>query len=672
MTLLQPTLLWGLSALTVPLIIHLLNRLRFRSLAWGAMMFLVRAARSSTRRARLRQWLILACRALALALLAWAAARPLAGGWLGLTFGGRPDTVLILFDRSASMETLDPRRRLAKREEALRLLAEAGRLNGTGSRYVLIDSATLTPQALAGPEALAGMNLARATDTAADWPALFRAALDWMLKNKSGRTDIWAVSDLQSSNWHPDDRAWADLAARLAGFSPRVRVRILALPAFAPANRALALREVRAGRVGEKRTVRVSATCRQAAPWPAPLPVTTTLNGQRAVVEFASAAARDDWNQTLPSDSASGWGAWTLPADDNLRDNQLYFVYGGETPQHGFVVAEDPAAGRWLQLAVAPSATGSRRCELAAPGAVRALTAGTVGLIVWQGAPPAGPAWEELNRYVTAGGVVLLLPPTGGRAAPGTNGPAAFAWGALATAEAAQPFRVAYWEEREGPLERTAAGLNLPVAQLAVTRRAALHELSAPPAGPRPAGWITLASYTDGQPLLARRNLGRGTFYACTTLPLPDWSDLGDGRVLVPMVQRMLEQGAARFSTAENALCGEWRPAAAKDVWTPLAPPGASDPLTQAGVWRSGDRWLALNRPAAEDVYEPLTAAQTRRLLPGVDCSVTEEHVAAENGAANQNEIWSLFVLLGLALLVLEAYLTLQEIAPPKPAGGPP
>ena len=670
MTLLATPMLWGLSALAVPLIIHLLNRLRFRSLAWGAMMFLVRAARSSTRRARLRQWLILACRTLAL--LAWAAARPLAGGWLGLTFGGRPDTVVILFDRSASVETLDPRRRLAKREEALRLLAEAGKLNGAGSRYILIDSATLTPQALAGPEALTGMNAVRATDTAADWPAMFRVALDWMLKNKPGRTDIWAVSDLQASNWLPDDRRWDDLAARLAGYSPRVRVRILALPAVSTANRALSLREVRTGRTGEKRSIRVATTCQQAAPWPAKLPITTTLNGQRSVVEFVSAAARDDWNQTLTSENAAGWGTCELPADDNQRDNQLYFVYGGETPLHGFVVAEDPAAGRWLQLAVAPAMTGLRQCETAAPSTASALTVGTKGLIVWQGALPDGTVRDELNRYVTAGGVVLFLPPVAGRSAPGTNAPADFAWGAVETTEVTQPFRVAFWEEREGPLERTADGRNLPVAQLTVTRRVAVHESSITSVVARAANWITLAAYTDGKPLLARRNLGRGTFYVCTTLPLPDWSDLGDGRVLVPMVQRMLEQGATRFSTAENAVCGEWQPASAQEIWTPVAPSGIHDPLTQAGVWQNGNRWLALNRPAVEDVFEPLAGAQVRCLLPSVDCSVAEEHVSAENGAADQNEIWPLFVLFGLTLLVLEAWLTLQEIAPPQKVGGTP
>lgn len=665
MTVLQPMLLWGLGAVAVPLIIHLLNRLRFRSVHWAAMMFLVRAARSSTRRARLRQWLILACRALALALLAGAAARPLAGGWLGTTFGGRPDTVVILLDRSASMDTLDPRRRLAKREEALRLLAEAGKVNGPGSRYVLLDSATLAPQAIAGPEALDGMLATRPTDTAADWPAMFRAALDWMLKNKAGRTDIWVVSDLQVNNWRPDDRAWNDIAARLAGFSPRVRVRILALPAFPASNRALALREVHSVKAGDKRSVRVSATCRQASVAPGKVAVTTILNGQRTILDLDSAAECDNWSQGLAADQAVGWGSWTLPADDNARDNALYFVYGGDMPLHGCVVADDPAAGRWLQLAVAPSSSALRRCDAGAPDAGDALTAGTRGLVVWQGAPPAGRTRETLERYVTAGGVVLFLPPAGSQA-PGTNGPAALAWGAVEKADEEQPFRVAAWEEYEGPLQRTAAGQSLPVSQLTVDRRAPLYGIGPTSTVHDASGWVTLASYTDGKPFLARRNLGRGTYYACTTLPLPEWSDLGDGRVLVPMVQRMLEQGAARFSTAENATCGEWRPADPKDIWMPVAPSGSGDPMTQTGVWRCGDRWLALNRPSVEDVYEPLTTSRVRQLLPGVDCTVGEEHVNAETGAVNLNEIWTLFVLIGMVLLVCEALLTLFDIASTK------
>ena len=42
---------------------------------------------------------------------------------------------------------------------------------------------------------------------------------------------------------------------------------------------------------------------------------------------------------------------------------------------------------------------------------------------------------------------------------------------------------------------------------------------------------------------------------------------------------------------------------------------------------------------------------------------MTEEHVSAETGTATPNEIWPLFVLLGVAFLLAEAWLTLQDLA---------
>ena len=54
--------------------------------------------------ARLRQWLILAFRMAAIGALVFAISRPLASGWLGLAAGGRPDTTIIVLDRSPSMQ----------------------------------------------------------------------------------------------------------------------------------------------------------------------------------------------------------------------------------------------------------------------------------------------------------------------------------------------------------------------------------------------------------------------------------------------------------------------------------------------------------------------------------------------------------------------------------------
>src|SRR5882757_1273316 len=104
MTFLQPLLLAALPLISLPILIHLINQRRYQSVQWAAMMFLLAANRMSRGYARLRQWLIMAFRMLAIAGLVFAVSRPLAGGWLGLTAGGRADTTLVLLDRSPSMQ----------------------------------------------------------------------------------------------------------------------------------------------------------------------------------------------------------------------------------------------------------------------------------------------------------------------------------------------------------------------------------------------------------------------------------------------------------------------------------------------------------------------------------------------------------------------------------------
>src|SRR3954462_4630426 len=104
MNFLQPMMLAALPLIALPIIIHLINQRRYQTIRWAAMMFLLAANRMSRGYARLRQWLIMAFRMIAIAALFFAVSRPMAGGWLGFSAGGRPDTTIILLDRSPSMQ----------------------------------------------------------------------------------------------------------------------------------------------------------------------------------------------------------------------------------------------------------------------------------------------------------------------------------------------------------------------------------------------------------------------------------------------------------------------------------------------------------------------------------------------------------------------------------------
>ena len=154
MTFLQPSILWALPLILLPVIIHLLNRLRHRPRAWAAMQFLLAANRSSTSHARLRQWLILLFRTLAVLALILFVARPLSGGWLGWALSPAPDAIVILLDRSPSMEADSATGDGTKREQALKLLAGAARQFEDASHLILIETALREQQQIAGADAL--------------------------------------------------------------------------------------------------------------------------------------------------------------------------------------------------------------------------------------------------------------------------------------------------------------------------------------------------------------------------------------------------------------------------------------------------------------------------------------------------------------------------------------
>lgn len=103
MLFLNVILVGGAAAAVIPLIIHLLNRTRFRVLDWGAMHLLESALKINSRRVQWQAWLLLLLRMLIPALLALCLARPVLTAWRTAT-GGNQHSVVLIIDNSLSME----------------------------------------------------------------------------------------------------------------------------------------------------------------------------------------------------------------------------------------------------------------------------------------------------------------------------------------------------------------------------------------------------------------------------------------------------------------------------------------------------------------------------------------------------------------------------------------
>ena len=92
MTFLNPALLLGLFAVAVPIIIHLLNRRRFRRVPWAAMRFLKVSVEQNQRRMKIEDFILLLLRCAMVALLALALARPVVEALRGALPGSQVAT----------------------------------------------------------------------------------------------------------------------------------------------------------------------------------------------------------------------------------------------------------------------------------------------------------------------------------------------------------------------------------------------------------------------------------------------------------------------------------------------------------------------------------------------------------------------------------------------------
>src|ERR1700745_780430 len=134
---LNPLYLSGLAAASLPILIHLLNRRRLKRIRFPAVRFVLLSQKRISRSYRLRHWLLLALRTLAVILLAFLLANPIFQTGAGLFAGSGPVSLVILLDNSLSMTWSGDGDGFKRAKEAAGLLISA--LND-GDRAALIPT----------------------------------------------------------------------------------------------------------------------------------------------------------------------------------------------------------------------------------------------------------------------------------------------------------------------------------------------------------------------------------------------------------------------------------------------------------------------------------------------------------------------------------------------------
>jgi hypothetical protein len=529
MTFLHVAFLGGALAMAVPILLHLIMRKQPTHLEFPALRFIKLRENANRRQVRLRHWLLLALRCAVILLLALALARPsiiASSGVLGDQEA--PVAAALVFDTNPRMQYRqhNQTRLQVAQETAQWLLPQLPR----ESDVAVVDSRTGSAVFAVDPGA-ARQRIERLDAGAMSQPLsqAIEAAIDLVNTSEKERKEIYVFTDLSQSAWSPS--AMRELASRLVEH-PGIGIYVIDVGAADPANfglgdtslsgdvlsknSPLTIRSdvVHSGPGGE-RTVELFLLNRETGK--------PEVRGRQTLEVAAGGSQRADFQlRGLPTGVHQGY--LKLVGEDALACDD----------EHWFTVEVRPS---WRILLAAPSSDGRKAADYAlffsealAPYAIRvkgeaafecdvidvsqlsskALESyDAVCLIDPTALAPA--VWQKLHAYVAAGGGLGIF--LGSNASPvqSFNEPVAQE---LLPGKLTRQWRSdgdVYFapDNFQHPVLSKFQGLDVAWQLLPVFRHWQLEGLNE--------GSATIAAFSNNQPALIERPVGKGRVLTMTT-----------------------------------------------------------------------------------------------------------------------------------------------------------
>lgn len=211
MIFLNPAILFGLLASSIPVLIHLLNLRKLKKVEFSTLSFLKELQKTKIRRIKLKQWILLALRVLIILFLVLSFARP---ALETVSFGvasSAKTTAVIIIDNSFSMSAVDENGSLFNQAKAA-----AGKLLNEfkdGDEIVLITTSNPAEPAtiLSGTGYASGaINNLQLSDISTDASEAVRKAYEIITGSGNFNKEIYLFSDFQSGRFFNETPAIND------------------------------------------------------------------------------------------------------------------------------------------------------------------------------------------------------------------------------------------------------------------------------------------------------------------------------------------------------------------------------------------------------------------------------------------------------------------------------
>lgn len=404
---LAPLFLLGLAGLAIPVFVHLTERQRRNVVEFPSLMFLRKIPYRSVQRRKIHHWVLLALRALALALLVIAFARPFfqnAEIAVGSTLG--PREVVIVLDHSYSMGYGD---RWERANAEVRRVASS---LGTSDRASLVllgqGAAAVVRSSSDHQRLLTAVDTATVSAYGTRFGPGLKLAQTILEESELGNLEVAIISDFQRSGWSGDEGV---------RFPPGTVVNTYEISDPETPNATVASvtlrRDFFSGR--ERMTATARVTRRQGAE-AVDVPVTLEIDGQEienqsvrldptgsATVSFAPFTLSESYTR----------GTVRLGPDPLPQDNELHFVLSPGRALRALILegtSARPEASLYMERALEISEEAAFQVDLR-----RSATVGTADLdeaavvVLNDIRVPQGALSERLRAFVEAGGGLLVV-----------------------------------------------------------------------------------------------------------------------------------------------------------------------------------------------------------------------------------------------------------------------
>lgn len=525
----QPAYLWFLLALAIPILIHLLNFRRPRKLAFSQLTFVKAVQQVVQQRMRLKRWLLLAARLLAVFFLVMAFAGPMLVPKGGVGGPAADRSVLILVDNSLSMQARDANglRMQEAKNRALEIIASLApsdevSVQGTGklqygSGFTRADEATQALNALQPAHQLTSLS------------SLLEALPRLFSRAQYGQRVCYLLSDFQASTWLNDS---------LESTLPE-GVRLVAMPIgqASPANLYASGLSLKQSLIQQGQPVEMGFSLHNTGSSESPnTQAQVLLNEQVAAIvseELAEESSRETHAVFTPR--SEGFVAGKVQVDDSQVpfDNERYFVLPILSKQR-LLFVEGQGDSRYLRTLYEGVFENFEVSFVDGRNWAREALSQYAGVVLAGVQSISSGQQQALRRYVAQGGGLLYFP---AREPQGQGWQQWFAAVGMGQLEPPKTF--------DKPLETATPDLAHPLFEGLFTQTDANASFEGPSvrrlAPFRPAGGLVQANVLatrSGQPLFHEAIVGKGKVFMALLYPDLQWSDWPLKTSFAPMIYR--------------------------------------------------------------------------------------------------------------------------------------